>query len=72
MTGCIENALSLARAQSASFLELRAATSLARLRLDQGRVSDPVACLRATYEDFPRDQDAPDLRDARALLATTP
>ena len=55
------------------FLELRAAASLARLRRDEGADGRlAVACLRAAYAGFPRGLDAPDLRDARALLAATP
>jgi len=69
---CYESALSVARDQGARFLELRAATGLARLRLRDGLSSDPMAGLRAVYAGFPRGHDVPDLRAARALLATSP
>ena len=55
------------------FLELRAAASLARLRRDEGGGGRRRAWrLRAAYAGFPRGLDAPDLRDARALLGRLP
>jgi predicted ATPase len=69
VAGCFERALADARAQGVRSLELRAATSLARLRHGERRASDPVASLQEAYAGFPHDVDEPDLRDARALLA---
>ena len=67
--GCFEQALASARAQGARFLELRAAAGLARLRPDEVPAGDPIASLRAAYAGFAGGVDAPDLREARALLA---
>jgi predicted ATPase/class 3 adenylate cyclase len=72
VANCFEHALTDARAHGALVLELRAATSLARLRRAEGRSGASVAYLRAAYAGFSRDLDAPDLRDARAVLAATP
>ena len=72
VANCFEHALTDARTHGARFLELRAATSLARLRRAEGRSGAPVAYLQAAYAGFSRDLDAPDLRDARAVLAATP
>jgi predicted ATPase/class 3 adenylate cyclase len=62
---CFEHALAEAQGQGASFLVLRAATSLARLRGDERSMAD----LRVAYAGFPPDLDAPDLREVRELLA---
>lgn len=71
VANCFEHALTDARTHGALFLELRAATSLARLRGTEGPAGAPVAYLQAAYAGFSRGLDAPDLRDARALLAAT-
>jgi predicted ATPase len=68
VAGCFEQALADARAQGARSLALRAAADLARLRRDELRGDDAMACLRAAYADFPCHLDTPDLRDARRLL----
>jgi hypothetical protein len=67
---CFERALADAQSQGALFLVLRAATSLALLHEEEGLASDPVSYLRAAYEAFPEGLETPELRDARALLAT--
>jgi hypothetical protein len=73
VAGCFEQALTDARAHGASFLVLRAATSLARLtRAGGDRARESITCLRAAYTGLPSRLDTPDLRDARALLAATP
>jgi len=63
-----ERAFALARAQQARSLELRAATSLARLAERRGGGRGGVEALAAVYEWFDEGLDTPDLRDARALL----
>jgi class 3 adenylate cyclase/tetratricopeptide (TPR) repeat protein len=65
-----ERALGIARAQDARSLELRTAVALARLWSDRGRKSDARALLAPLYGWFSEGLDAPDLRDARALLET--
>jgi class 3 adenylate cyclase/predicted ATPase len=61
-------ALRIAREQQARLWELRAATSLARLRRDQGRRSEAHALLAPVYSWFSEGFDTSDLRDARELL----
>jgi predicted ATPase len=60
-------ALSIARRQSAKTLELRAATSLARL-WRQGKGDDARALLAPIYGWFTEGLDTPVLQDAKALL----
>lgn len=67
-----ERALDEARGQGASLLALRAASSLVRLRLDQGDARGAGARLRAACARFSPGIDAPDLRTAHALLAALP
>jgi predicted ATPase len=47
---------------------LRAAVSLARLRRDQGRRAEALDLLAPIYGWFDEGFDAPDLKEARALL----
>jgi predicted ATPase len=61
-------ALGIAREQDAKLWELRAATSLARLRRDQGWRSEARDLLAPIYGWFTEGFDTPDLRDAKALL----
>ena len=63
-----ERALALARAEHAKSLELRAATSLARLAEHRGEGERGRDVLAPVYEWFREGLDTPDLRDARALL----
>ena len=49
-------------------LELRAATSLARLGSDQGKRTDAHNLLAPVYEWFSEGFDTPDLKEAKALL----
>jgi adenylate cyclase len=65
---CFDNALDVSRAQHASAYRLRAATSLARLRLRQRRTDDAVRLLRETIDAWPEAGDSAELRAARALL----
>ena len=62
-------ALSIARAQQAKLLELRAAMSLARLWRDQGKVQQARELLAPVHGWFTEGFDTPDLKEAKALLA---
>jgi class 3 adenylate cyclase/predicted ATPase len=61
-------ALSVAEEQEAKLWELRAATSLARLRRDQGRHTEARDLLAPVYGWFTEGFDTPDLKEAKALL----
>jgi predicted ATPase len=61
-------ALDWARRQGALSLELRAATSFARLLRDQGRPTDAMALLGPVYGRFTEGFDTADLKAAKALL----
>ena len=61
-------ALDWARRQGALSLELRAATSLARLLRGQGRSADVTALLQPIHERFTEGLDTADLKAAKALL----
>ena len=61
-------ALEIARAQQARSFELRAATSLARLRRDQGCRSEARDLLAPVYAWFTEGFETPDLKAAKALL----
>jgi tetratricopeptide (TPR) repeat protein len=61
-------ALAVARRQSAKFLELRAATGLARLWRDQGKRTEARDVLAAIYNWFTEGFDTPVLKEAKALL----
>jgi class 3 adenylate cyclase/predicted ATPase len=61
-------ALEIARRQEAKSLELRAATSLARLWRDQGKRAAARALLQPIYSWFTEGFDTLDLIEAKALL----
>jgi len=61
-------ALGIAEEQGAKLWELRAAMSLARLRLDQGRHAEGRDLLAPVYGWFTEGFDTPDLKEAKALL----
>ena len=61
-------ALDVAHRQEALSLELRAATSLARLLRDQRRTADAIACLRPVYDRFTEGFGTADLIAAKRLL----
>ena len=61
-------ALDVARRQQAKSLELRAATSLARLWRDQGKHAEARDLLAPVYGWFTEGFDTSDLKDARTLL----
>ena len=61
-------ALDIARRQRALTLELKASTSLARLRVAEGQGEQARALLAPVYARFSEGFDVVDLREARALL----
>ena len=65
---CYVRALQVARAQEARSLELRATTSLARLRGEQGRSAEARDLLAPVYRWFTEGFDTADLKEAKALL----
>ena len=65
----IEKGIEVARRQNAKSWELRAATSLARLRRQQGRPQEAAALLAPILAWFTEGFDTADLKDARTLLA---
>jgi predicted ATPase len=62
------HALEVAKAQQAKSYELRAATSLARLRRDQGRRDEALQQLAPIYNWYSEGFHTHDLRQAKALL----
>jgi DNA-binding winged helix-turn-helix (wHTH) protein/tetratricopeptide (TPR) repeat protein len=65
----IREALALARTRKALSLELRAATSLARLLQRQGKNAEALAVLDPVLGRFTEGRHLPDLRDAASLIA---
>jgi predicted ATPase len=63
-----EQAIEIARKQSAKSLELRATMRLARLLASQGRRGEARATLAAVYNWFTEGFDTADLKDAKKLL----
>jgi predicted ATPase len=62
-------AIEIAQRQEARCLELRAATSLARLWLGQGKRAEARTMLSSVYGWFTEGFETQDLIDAKALLA---
>ena len=65
---CFKQALKVARRQKAKSLELRAATSLARLWQGQGKPAEARKKLAPIHDWFTEGFDTPDLKEAKALL----
>jgi predicted ATPase len=65
---CFQTALNVARSQQAKSLELRAATSLARLWQRQGKRDEARELLEPIYHWFTEGFDTADLQGARTLL----
>lgn len=65
---CYHHALAIAHRQQAKSLELRAATSLARLWQIQGKRQEAYELLTSVYGWFTEGFDTADLIDAKALL----
>jgi predicted ATPase len=61
-------ALTIARAHQSRSLELRAATSLARLWAQQGKRAEARELLAPVYDWFAEGFDTADLKEAKALL----
>ena len=61
-------ALNAARSQQARSLELRAATDLARVWMNQGKCAEARDVLESTYSCFSEGFDTPDLKEANAVL----
>jgi DNA-binding winged helix-turn-helix (wHTH) protein/tetratricopeptide (TPR) repeat protein len=68
---CFRRAVEIARTRGEGSLELRAATSLARLRAAEGRPAEARAALAGVYGRFTEGLDTADLRAARELLEQT-
>ena len=65
---CFHQALDIARHQQAKSLELRAATSLARLWQQQGKRQEAHELLAPVYAWFTEGFDTADLKEAKGLL----
>jgi class 3 adenylate cyclase/tetratricopeptide (TPR) repeat protein len=63
-----DQALAVAKRQSAKLPELRASTSLARLWRNQGKRTEARELLAPVYGWFTEGFDMPDLKEAKALL----
>jgi predicted ATPase len=67
--GCFFDAIALAREQETLFWELRAALSLARMRIKQDRQDEGKRILASVYDRFTEGFETTDLLSARDLLA---
>jgi ATP/maltotriose-dependent transcriptional regulator MalT len=65
---CAQRALHVARRQNARSLELRAATTCARIMQSHGRRSEALDLLRPIYDWFTEGRDTKDHIEARQLL----
>jgi predicted ATPase len=69
---CFRRAIEVSRGQRAKLLELRAATSLARLWSDRGRNAEARDLLTPIYGWFTEGFGTPDLQEAKILLDALP
>lgn len=69
---CFERAMTVVKEQGARLLELRAATSMASLLVNSGKVAAAAALLRPFYGQFTEGFETPDLAAAGHILATLP
>ncbi|MFQ5937155.1 MAG: AAA family ATPase, partial [Acidiferrobacterales bacterium] len=69
---CFNQAIEIARRQSAKSLELRTATSLARLWADQGKRQEAFDLLDPIYDWFTQGFDTADLKEAMQFLEELP
>ncbi|MGH9195099.1 MAG: ATP-binding protein, partial [Acidimicrobiia bacterium] len=65
---CFCKALEIARSQNAKMLELRAATSLARLWKKLNKLDDAKSILNSVYSGFTEGFGSRDLLEAKTLL----
>jgi predicted ATPase len=65
---CFRRAIEVSREQGAKTLELRAATSLARLWSERGRNAEAGELLAPVYGWYTEGFDTPDLKEAKILL----
>jgi adenylate cyclase len=65
---CLLRAVEIARGQSTKMLELRAATSLANVWREQGKIKEARELLAPVYDLFTEGFDTRDLKEAKALL----
>jgi hypothetical protein len=65
----LDQGLQTARSQHARALELRAATDLAKLWMNQGKRAEAFDILGSIYGRFTEGFDTRDLKDAKAVLA---
>jgi class 3 adenylate cyclase/predicted ATPase len=65
---CLGEALGIARNQQAKMLELRAATSLARIWQKLRRFDDAKRVLKSVYSGFKEAPETPDLIEAKKVL----
>ena len=65
---CFQQAISITQSQHAKSLELRAATSLARLWQQHGKRTEAYELLAAVYGWFTEGFDTADFQEAKALL----
>jgi predicted ATPase len=70
--GSFRMSIKIAQEQEALLWELRAALSLARLRVKQGRGGEARQLLAQIYHRFTEGFDTPDLRAAKTLLDELP
>jgi tetratricopeptide (TPR) repeat protein len=66
--GALHTAITIARRQQARLWELRAATSLARLKCRLGRSEEATQAIVPIYDWFTEGFDTPDLKEAKVLI----